>query len=99
MIMNKDIPVIKFDFDDFYIEVLNNKYLPFMLKDFVKITTPYNYKKTFKDIELIKDFLRARTINISRTNDKQILISSNMPQSEKVSDKLKIVFACRTLCM
>lgn len=99
ILMNKDIPVLKFDFDDYYIEVLNNKYLPFMLKDYVKTTTPYDYKKTFKDIELIKDFLIARTINISRTNAKQILISSNMPQSERVSDKLKIVFACRALSM
>lgn len=98
-LMNKDIPVLKFDLDDFYVEVLNNQFLPIMLKDFVETTSTLNYKKTFTDISLIKDFLISRTINISRTNAKQILVSSAMPQSERISDKLKIVFACRALSM
>ena len=99
ILMNKDIPVLKFDLDDFYIEVLNNQFLPYSLKDFIKTTNADNYKKTFTDITWLKDFLVSRTLNISRTNAKQILISSAMPQSEHINDKLKIVFACRALVM
>lgn len=99
ILMNGDNPVLLFDLEDMYMQVLNNNFLPLSLQDYIKTTDAYNIKKTIKDIEFLKDFLISRELTLSRSNAKAILISSAMPQSEKTADRLKIVYACRALTM
>ena len=100
-LMNSNKIVAKFDFDDVYIEVIDNKFLPYELKDHIKTTefTIDGIKKTAKDINVIRDFLASRTLNLSRSNAKTILNVASLPQSVKIEDRLKIVFACKGLTM
>lgn len=99
ILMNKDREVLRFDLDDCYIEVLDNEFLPYQLKDFVQTTTVDNIKKTMSDIFLLHDFFIGRTLNFSRENAKAILNSGNFSQSLSPSEKIKIVFACKGLSM
>ena len=102
MLMNGDRPVLTFDFDDMYIHVENNIYLPYMLKDFIRdtsLSTRDDIKKSMRDISCVKDFLSGRVLSLSRENAKAILNSSNLPQSLKTEERLKIVIACRALNM
>lgn len=93
--MNTDIPVLEFSDEFDYYKVLNNQYLPFCLRDYIKETS--NFSEALKYISAIKDFLVSRTLNFSRENAKIILNVSALSQSLKTDEKLKIVYACKAL--
>ena len=100
ILMNGDTPTLKFNLEEFYLEVLENSMLPYELKDYIQTTTgTSDIKKMFTDITVLKDYFVSRTINLSRDHAKAILLSANMPQSSKTEERLKIVFACRGLSM
>lgn len=96
--MNKDIPVLEFEIDS-YMKVLNNDFLPYELKDYVKDTSPDNLKKALADFDVLKDYFASRTLSLSRDNAKVILNVATLPQSLRTRDKLEIVFACKGLTM
>ena len=96
-LMNGDIPVLNFDFEDMYIELLNNDFLPYELKDYIKTTDYHNIKKSMRDIECVKDFFVSRTLNLARDHAKEILNCAALPQRVDSASKLKITFACRGL--
>jgi hypothetical protein len=98
-LMNGDTPAILFDLDDMYIQVLNNDVLPYALKDFVQTSNPANFKKSLIDIDILKDYLSSRVLNLSRENAKVILNVTSLPQSLKIDERLKIVYACKGLTM
>ena len=98
LLKNGDIAVLRYIMDDFYIEVLNNDFLPFELKDYIK-TTNVPSKEAMRYMDVFKDFLVGRTLNLSQENAKAILNSVNLPQSFKTSERLKIVEACSALTM
>ena len=52
-----------------------------------------------RDISVVKDFFSGRVLNLSRENAKIILNVTNLPQSLRTDDRLKITFACRALNM
>ena len=99
ILMNGDTPVLRFDMDEYYMEVLNNDMLPYELRDFVQTTDPTNIKKTYRDRDVLRDFLASRVLSLSRTNAKAILTSTSLPQSVKMEDRLKIVYTCRGLTL
>ena len=94
---NRECLLLSEDFT--YIEVLDNEFLPYPLKDFIQTTSGQDFKKSLKDISVVRDYLAARTLNLSRENAKAILNVAAMPQSLRTDDRLKIVFACRGLTM
>lgn len=100
-LMNGNRLVLKFDLEDMYIEVIDNDFLPYELKDFVKTTesTVAGVKKTAADITVLKDFFISRTLNLTRENAKVILNVATLPQSLKTEEKLKIVLCCNGLSM
>lgn len=102
LLMNEDREVLKFDFEDMYMEVLNNQYLPFALKDYLA-TSDYSTKESIKNsshqLYVLKDYLANRTLSLSKENAKQILNALALPQSSKIDEKLKIVYACQGLSM
>ena len=102
LLRNGDIAVLQFNLDDSYIEVLNNQFLPFELKDYVK-TTNFSSMGSIQDsvryLETFKDFLANRTLNPSRDNAKAILNSVNLPQSMKTAERIQITLACNALTM
>ena len=99
ILMNTDKPVLKFDNEFTYIEVIDNQFLPFMLKDYIQTTSMKDFNKALKDINCFRDFLAARTLNLSRENAKTILNVAALPQSIKTGERLKITLACRGLNM
>lgn len=99
ILMNKDTAVLEFSLDDMYLKVLNNKLLPYELRDYIKTTDPNDFKKSITDIDVFKDFLASRVILLSRENAKTILNVAVLPQSLKTEQRLKIVMACHGLSM
>ena len=98
-LMNGNKPVLEFSLEDMYINVLDNNFLPYELKDFIKTSNPFDFKKTVKDLETFKDFLSSRVLLLSRENAKVILNVASLPQSLKTEDRIKIVLACKGLSM
>ena len=99
LLMNGDKPVLKFDLENMCMEVLNNEFLPYALKDYIKSTNVQNFKKSIKDIECLRDYLSGRMLNISRENAKVILNVLALPQTLKTEERVKISLMCRSLSM
>ena len=98
-LMNGDKKVLWFDNDYTTIKVLDNDFLPYSLKDYVKDSYSLSFKQAVFNIDILKDFFLNRILLMNRENTKAILLSAGMPQSNKSADKLKIVEACRALSM
>ena len=98
-LMNGDKKVLWFDSDYTTIKVLDNVFLPYSLKDYVKDSYSLSFKQAVFNIDILKDFFLNRILLMNRENAIAILLSAGMPQSNKSADKLKIVEACRALSM
>lgn len=96
ILMNRDTEALRFDLDEYEIEVLDNGKLPFALRDYVKDTSR-NIKETMMHTDCIKDFLCSRILSFSRPGAKELLGSAALTQSSKTSGRLKISFATRGL--
>ena len=101
LLMNGDISVLYFDLDDYIIQVLNNDFLPYALKDFVCST---KLSGNFKDMsengrymDALKDFLSGRILSLSKSNAKEILNSAGLPSVLRTPERIKICIACRAL--
>lgn len=102
LLKNGDRKVLRFDLDDFYMEVLDNAYLPYALKDFVQtsdFSSMEKMKRSARDMDVLKDYLCTRTLTLDRENAKTILNVASLPQSLKTNERLKIVLACQGLSM
>lgn len=101
ILMNGNRQVLYYNLDDYIIEVLDNEFLPYPLKDFIKSTKSFAKPKDMvengKYIDTLKDFLSNRVLNISRSNAKAILNSAGLPATVRIQDRLKICHACRGL--
>lgn len=96
-LMNGETKVLTFDFDDMYIHVDNNDFLPYSLKDSIKdsnLSDKESAKRSLKDIERIKDFLTSRILSFSRENAKAILKSAGFSQLGRINNKLDIALKC-----
>lgn len=100
-LMNGDKEVLYYDLDDMIINVINNDFLPYSLKDFIKTTDLTlgirGMKSNSKYIDTLKDFLSNRVLNISRSNAKAILNSAELPSTLRTQDRITICHACRGL--
>lgn len=100
ILMNGDTPVLYFSLDDYVIKVLNNDFLPYPLKDFIKstqFTGPADLAKNGRCMDVLKDFLSGRILNLSKSNAKEILNSAGLQSVMKTSERIKICIACRGL--
>ena len=99
LMMNKDRPVLRFDLEEMYIQVIDNRLLPYPLKDYVLTSGEKDMRGMMRDIQVLRDYLASRTLNFSRENAKVILNCSSLPQSLNTEQRLKIVTACSGLTM
>ena len=104
ILMNKDIETMSYYYDNdnaviFNIEVLNNDYLPFELKDYIQDSQTADQTKNFIQNAVVSDFFASRTLNLARDNAKAILNAAALPQGMRTSDKLRITDACRGVTM
>lgn len=100
LLMNGNRPVLQYQIDDLFIKVIDNDYLPYALKDYVK-NCDFTSKSTIRDtvnyINVLKDFLCSRILSMSRENVKSILHSLTIPQRLDTDSALKIVEICNGL--
>lgn len=99
ILMNGDREILYMDLDEGMIQVLDNKFLPYPLKDFVKTTGEKDFRHSIADINIASSYLIGRTLSLERENAKMILEMADLPQSLRPDQKLKIVYACRGLTM
>jgi len=102
LLMNGDTKVLQFSLDDVTLKVLNNDFLPYQLKDWLidtDFSTAESRKCSMHQFDIFKDFLLGRLLSFSRENAKAILNSISATQSSSISEKIKIVIACRALSM
>lgn len=101
-LMAGDRQLLYYDLNDAYVEVINNRYLPLSLRDYIK-TTVYDDKETAQrsaeHLSALKDYLSGRVLTLSRDNAKQILGAIGMPKSDRTSERIAIVHACNGLSM
>lgn len=102
LLMNEDRAVLQFSLDDITLQVLDNEFLPYQLKDWLKDTdfsTVEGMKRSVYQFDVFKDFLLGRLLSFSRENVKAILNSISGTQSSSIAEKLKLVVMCRALTM
>lgn len=99
ILMNSDIPVLRYNDNYTGIEVLNNDFLPYSLKDYIKSTSCNDLDKCIDSTSYLKNYLVGRVIKHNRENAKMILNVASLSQSLNTKEKLKIVEACNGLTM
>lgn len=99
VLMNGDIETLYMDLEEGMIQVLNNQFLPYALKDYIRTTGEKDLRHSITDINAVSSYLIGRTLSLERENAKVILEVAALPQSLRPDQKLKIVYACRGLTM
>lgn len=98
-IMLKDNPILYFNFDDMIVEIINNKLMPYGLKDRIRpitTSTPVEMAKNMAhNIEEIKEWMSNRVLSLSRDNAKQIYNMFNISQSNDKTTRANICLLCR----
>lgn len=105
-IMQKDIEVMRVDFDGMRYEVLNEKYLPYPLQGKLREMTDIsqiksNYDMTTlllaarKNEEAVVSWLAGRVLLLSRANAKWIYNMFRFEQVGTDEQRVKIAFVCR----
>lgn len=97
-LMNIDIPVLWFDDMDYSVIVLNDKMLPYYLKDNIKSSDDcLTAKEIAVNFDKIRHFFADRTLSLSRDNAKQILISIGESQHLTEEESYQLSLKCRAL--
>ncbi|KSV58744.1 hypothetical protein [Acetivibrio ethanolgignens] len=102
LLLNGDEAVLQFSLDDVTLKVINNDFLPYQLKDWLKDTdfsTSESIKRSVHQFDVFKDFLLSRLLLFTRDNAKAILNSIAATQVNSINEKLKIIQTCRALSM
>ncbi len=101
-LMNGDKPVLYFDFNEGLLQVIDNDFLPYSLKDYIKTSdysSPMVARQSARHMETVRDFFANRTLNLSRENAKAILTSCGFPQSNRTEERIAIALSCNSLSM
>lgn len=94
LLMLKNIPVLMYDSEEYKLVIYREDLLPFCLRDVFKISqtrTDIDYL----NIQKINDFLRNRTLPLSRANSKIIYNMLHCSQN----DRLEIAVLCRGITL
>lgn len=101
-LFNRNTKCLVFDLDDMYMHVVNNYRLPYALMNYITdtdLSSKDSIKRSLHHINVLRDWLANRVLSLSRENAKVILNVTNLPQTLKTDDRLKIVIACRAMNM
>lgn len=94
-LMMKDNEVLKFDFEEYDFHVVNEKLLPYCLRDFLPINvealTP---REIGKYVGKIQEFFGDRTLSLSRDNAKEILNSIAFSQKLTSEERCRLSLLC-----
>ena len=92
-LMLEDNPVLYFDFDDFVVEVISDRLLPYSMQGRFKFGL--SPKDLLYNVQLLKSWLSRRVLSLSRSNAKQIYAMFQIPQSDDIETRVKICLACK----
>ncbi len=96
--MNGDNPVLWFDNEDKTITVLNNHFLPYILKDNIKDTDKCKtIAEGVKNYDYLRTFLSDRVLVLSRDNAKAILQSVQGSQKLTEEERVRLSLKCKAL--
>lgn len=95
ILYNGNNPVLAFDFKESYLHIMNDKYLPYTLKDQIENVGHKDAKGTMADLNLIKSYLINRPVICSRADMMKILGVNEMPTELSVNDRLRIILTKR----
>ncbi len=105
LLMRKNMPILEFNIDSGYYNVLNAENMPIRLKSAVK-TIPGKESDPQKTLSLIAsnrdvviDYLANRVLDLTRENAKKILDAYQLTQSQNPSDKAKIALTYHAVSM
>lgn len=110
LIMNKNIPVVEFNFDEGYYSILNNKLLPFQLKgkinnskEILPNMSKYELTQAIitsqKNYNAVLAFLSSRVLSLTRENAKKIYNLFGFEQLQDDLSKAKIAITCRAVSL
>lgn len=110
LLMMKDIPVMSINFDIGLFEVLNEQYLPFIMKNKLrswvytdKYSAQYNATQMYLAADACKTafitFLAHRVLPLDRENAKKILNLLHLTQMQDEISKAKIAITCRAVSL
>lgn len=100
----QDIDVMEFNFSDNTYQIKNEKFLPVLLRGRIienqtveRLPAKEQINALVSNKDAMMDFFSSRSIDISRTNAKQILNTLGLPQELDRTNCMKIMFACKGL--
>lgn len=97
-LMNGDIKALWFDTEDYLIKVLNNKMLPYQLKDNIKNSEDLtSISEHIRNYDKLRHFFADRVLSLSRENAKNILQSLNENQRLSEEQSYQLSLKCRGL--
>lgn len=110
LLMMKDIEVMRINFDLHIYEVINDKYLPFTLKNKIKTAPTYEednskygellrFKAADDNKEEITVWLANRVLLLSRANAKWIYNALNIEQLNTDRNKARFAVMCRAVSL
>ena len=109
-LMLKDRVVMRINFDEAKYDVLNEKYLPFTMKNKIRPVVAFEQVKSHYDdvqrqiairhnYDVILRFLASRVLPITRENAKKVYALFGFEQVQDELSKAKISIVCRALSM
>lgn len=100
ILMNGDIETLHMDLEEGYLEVIDNQFLPYPMKDHIKTTGEKDTAGSLADISVVRDWLSGRMMQPDRVNYRCILESAGLSGDvTETEDRLKVVYACHGLSM
>lgn len=110
LLMMKDIPVIRINFDEGLYEVINSLLVPYQIKGRLRsfiydnnASNQYNFKQSRiadrANYETIISFLSMRVLPLDRENAKKILMLLKLEQSQSPVYRAKIAISCRAVTL
>lgn len=95
-LMNKDVPVLWFDPEEYLISIINPQMLPYALKDNLLDSTQItSINQGIKNYDKLRFFFADRVLVISRENAKAILQSINNTQKLTEEESYRLSLSCR----
>ena len=99
-LMNKDRPALAFDFDKAFLRVIDDRLLPYAMKDFIRDASEADDPTALRGgTAVLRSWLMNRVLLLSRPNAKAILRSAGLPESPSTDGLVRISLSLHALSM
>ena len=99
-LMNKDRPALAFDFDKAFLRVIDDRLLPYAMKDFIRDASEADDPAALESgMAVLRSWLMNRVLLLSRPNAKAILRSAGLPERPSTDELVRISLSLHALSM